>query len=73
MDGASTAVAQDKAASAAMFRRPTKVFQDAWQAASVGRRHEKGDWLKFSSRLFVRDSEMILKFADLPALMHRTG
>ena len=34
----STAVAQDKAVSAAMFRRPTKVFQDIVAAGGVGLR-----------------------------------
>ena len=34
----SIAVSQDKAACAAMFRRPTKVFQDALAAGSVGLR-----------------------------------
>ena len=34
----SIAVAQDKAASAAMFRRPTKVFQDALAAGGAGLR-----------------------------------
>jgi len=35
---ASTAVAQDKAASAAMYRRPTKVFQDVLAGGGVGLR-----------------------------------
>lgn len=35
---ASTAVAQDKAVSAAMYRRPTKVFQDVLAAGGVGLR-----------------------------------
>ena len=35
---ASTAVAQDKAMSAAMFRRPTKVFQDAVAGGGAGLR-----------------------------------
>ena len=35
---ASTFVAQDKAASAAMFRRPTKVFQDAVASGGAGLR-----------------------------------
>lgn len=35
---ASTAVAQDKAASAAMFRRPTKAFQDAVASGGAGLR-----------------------------------
>lgn len=35
---ASTAVAQDKAASAAMFRRPTKAFQDAVAGGGAGLR-----------------------------------
>ena len=35
---ASTAVSQDKAASAAMYRRPTKVFQDVLAAGGVGMR-----------------------------------
>lgn len=34
----SIAVAQDKAASAALFRRPTKVFQDALAAGGAGLR-----------------------------------
>ena len=34
----SIAVSQDKAASAAMFRRPSKVFQDALAAGGVGLR-----------------------------------
>jgi uncharacterized protein GlcG (DUF336 family) len=33
---ASTAIAQDKAVSAAMFRRPTKVMQDAVEKGGVG-------------------------------------
>jgi len=33
---ASTAIAQDKAVSAAMFRRPTKVMQDALAAGGAG-------------------------------------
>ena len=35
---ASVAVAQDKAVSAAMYRRPTKVFQDVLAAGGVGLR-----------------------------------
>ena len=35
---ASVAIAQDKAVSAAMFRRPTKVFQDVLAAGGVGLR-----------------------------------
>jgi len=35
---ASTAVAQDKAMSAAMYRRPTKAFQDVLAAGGVGLR-----------------------------------
>ena len=35
---ASTAIAQDKAVSAAMYRRPTKVFQDVLAAGGVGLR-----------------------------------
>ncbi len=35
---ASTGIAQDKAASAAMYRRPTKVFQDVLAAGGVGLR-----------------------------------
>jgi glc operon protein GlcG len=35
---ASTAVAQEKAASAAIYRRPTKVFQDVLAAGGVGLR-----------------------------------
>ena len=35
---ASTAIAQDKATSAAMYRRPTKVFQDVLAAGGVGLR-----------------------------------
>lgn len=35
---ASTAVAQDKAASAAIYRRPTKTFQDVLAAGGVGLR-----------------------------------
>lgn len=35
---ASTAISQDKAASAAMYRRPTKVFQDVLAAGGVGMR-----------------------------------
>lgn len=35
---ASVAVAQDKAASAAIYRRPTKVFQDVLAAGGVGLR-----------------------------------
>lgn len=35
---ASTAISQDKAASAAMYRRPTKVFQDILAAGGVGMR-----------------------------------
>jgi glc operon protein GlcG len=35
---ASTAVSQDKAVSAAMYRRPTKVFQDVLAAGGVGLR-----------------------------------
>ena len=35
---ASTAIAQDKATSAAMYRRPTKAFQDVLAAGGVGLR-----------------------------------
>lgn len=35
---ASTAIAQDKASSAAMYRRPTKAFQDVLAAGGVGLR-----------------------------------
>lgn len=35
---ASTGISQDKAASAAMYRRPTKVFQDVLAAGGVGLR-----------------------------------
>lgn len=35
---ASTGIAQDKASSAAMYRRPTKVFQDVLAAGGVGLR-----------------------------------
>ena len=35
---ASTAIAQDKAVSAAMYRRPTKVFQDGLAAGGAGLR-----------------------------------